>query len=161
MEYTNISLAQVIEAPNRNFKPTSRQVFLAGGIVNCPDWQSEMIEKLKHNADLTIFNPRRAEYPMDDPAQAEVQITWEYEYLRDASVIAVWFSRGSTNPIVLYELGKWVTCRPEVTAYIGVDPEYERAQDVIIQTKLARPEIEIVHSIGALAAQVNQHLSQN
>ena len=38
--------------------------------------------------------------------------------------------------------------------FIGVDPKYQRRQDVEIQTKLARPEIEIVYSLEDLANQI-------
>jgi hypothetical protein len=38
--------------------------------------------------------------------------------------------------------------------FVGVHPEYKRRQDVEIQTGLARPEVEIVYSLSALAQQV-------
>ena len=154
----NLYPTRVIEAPHRGIDDRPHHLFLAGGIVNCPDWQSELIEQLQDNPDLTIYNPKRMNYPMADPDAAVEQISWEYDYLRDATSIAVWFSRGSLNPIVLYELGKWVNSRPEIPAFIGIDPEYTRSQDVIIQTKLVRPEIEIVHSLGALATQIKSQL---
>lgn len=159
MNNTNeIYTTRVIEAPSREYDDRPHRLFLAGGIVNCPDWQSELIEQLQDNPDLTIYNPKRVDYPMDDPEAAEEQITWEYDYLRDATSIAVWFSRGSVNPIVLYELGKWVNSRTETPAFIGIDPEYTRSQDVLIQTRLARPELEIVHSLGTLATQIKSQL---
>ncbi len=36
----------------------SVDLFLAGGIANCPDWQAEAI-KLLGNQDIVVANPRR------------------------------------------------------------------------------------------------------
>jgi hypothetical protein len=96
---------------------------------------------------------------MDDPSEAVRQITWEYDHLRDATAIAVWFSRGSINPIVLYELGRWVNSRPKIPAFVGTDDEYIRTSDVMIQTRLDRPELEIVTSLDALTNQVKLYLA--
>lgn len=159
MERLELQRTQVIEAPNCEFEPREHGLFLAGGITDCPDWQQEMVAQLQDIPNLNIFNPRRAEFPMDDPNAAEEQIQWEFNYLKDASMISVWFSGGSLNPIVLYELGLWVNARPELPAFIGVDPQYTRQQDVIIQTKLIRPELEIVSSLGELADQVREHIN--
>ena len=140
-------MALIIEAPKEIYSLENERnikLFLAGGISNCPDWQSKVIEVLKDSDGLTVYNPRRKEFPMDDPKAAEEQITWEYQHLRDADVIAFWFSRGSLNPIVLYELGKWGNSTDKEIV-IGIDPEYERTQDVEIQTMLSRPEVDIIY----------------
>ncbi len=159
MEHTkDIDSTLVVEAPHRDFAIREHQLFLAGGITNCPDWQSEIIEELQDYPDLTILNPKRTNYPMNDPEAAEEQITWEFDHLQSATEIAVWFSRGSVNPIALYELGMWVNSHPGRPAFVGADPEYPRAQDVLVQTKLARPEIEVVRSVGALATQIREYL---
>ena len=42
--------------------------------------------------------------------------------------------------------------------FVGMDKEYERKQDVVIQTKLARPEIKIVYSLEDLAQQIKSVL---
>jgi hypothetical protein len=141
-------------APQRDYSTPTKSLFLAGGISNCPDWQSELIALLSDYNNLTIFNPRRPNYPMDNPNEAYKQIKWEYDQLKTADMIVVWFSKGSINPIVLYELGIWVNARPEVPAFIGIDPGYERAEDVLIQTKLARQEITVVDSLDKLATQI-------
>lgn len=154
MVNTNNQSPSVVEAPSRSIRAGKQNLFLAGGITNCPNWQAKFIEYLKGYPDLNIFNPRRSNYPMDDPAAAEEQIKWEYDFLKSADAIVVWFSRGSLNPITLYELGLWVNARPELPAFVGIDPGYERAQDVIIQTRLTRPEIKIVDTLEALALQI-------
>jgi len=145
-------MALIIEAPNEIYSLENNQnvkIFLAGGIRNCPDWQKEMIEKLKDFPNITLYNPRRENFPIEDPKAAEEQITWEYNHLMISNIIIFWFSRGSLNPIVLFELGKYglSSDRPIL---IGIDAEYERKQDVIIQTQLARPEVTIFDSLDQI-----------
>ena len=119
-------MAQTVEAPNEIYsieKQWDTKIFLAGGISNCPDWQAEMIEKLKV-----------------------------------ANLIVFWFSKGSLNPIVLYELGMWGNSRA-VTTVVGIDPEYERKQDVIIQTKLAKGDHQICNSLYEVSNAVKRFCS--
>lgn len=137
----------VIEAITTPSGP-SPCLFLAGGITGCPDWQQEMIA---HLADYpgTILNPRRADFPIGDPAAAQAQIEWEHKALRYADEILFWFPCETICPIVLYELGAWsMTSKP---IYVGVHPNYQRRQDVEIQTRLARPDVPLTYSIEALA----------
>lgn len=113
-------MALIITAPDEiyNIKNSHNiKLFLAGGITNCPDWQSKMIDELK-NVDITIYNPRRKNFPTDDPNASEEQITWEYAHLKTADIISFWFSRGSLNPIVLYELGMWGNSRLTEKKYL-------------------------------------------
>jgi hypothetical protein len=136
-----------IEAPKDiQIPPGSVSVFLAGGITNCPDHQSEICGKLKALPDdLIVFNPRRANFPMQDPFQAEFQIRWEFSALRRASIISFWFPKETLCPIVLLELGSHLmTNKPLI---VGIHPDYVRRQDVEIQTSLARSNVPIVYSI--------------
>ena len=146
----------------------NQKLFLAGGITNCPDWQQDMIDwfelendKLRFNnkndLDLTVYNPRRKNFPIDDPKASEEQICWEFEKLKAADVISFWFSGGTLNPIVLYELGMWGNSR-HVPIFIGIDPEYKREVDVRVQTRLARKDVKIVSSVTILAEQVLGYL---
>lgn len=147
-------MAQIIEAPNEIYSISTvnnDKLFLAGGISNCPDWQSEFIEMIKGYKNLTIYNPRRKNFPINDPTAAETQITWEYKHLKESDIITFWFSRGSLNPIVLFELGKYGLANDEKTIIIGIDPEYERKLDVEIQTKLEKPFTPIVYSLKDMA----------
>lgn len=118
-----------------------------------------MIELLKSIPNLTIYNPRRENFPIDDPNASEQQITWEYNHLRDADIISFWFDSGSLNPIVLLELGKYALSSSK-PIFIGIDPEYKRIQDVQIQTRLSRPDVEIVYSLDDLADQVVEYLDK-
>lgn len=153
----------IIESPNEVYSLKNNEnvkLFLAGGITNCPDWQTVMIEKLKDIPNLTIYNPRRKDFPINDPNASEAQITWEYNHLKDADIVLFWFSRGSLNPIVLYELGMW-GCSRNRPFIVGVDPQYERKQDVIIQTQLALPDLEICESFEEMEDQIYQILDPN
>lgn len=112
-------------------------LFLAGGISNCPDWQSEVIRILE-NSDLHIANPRRP-YGLEKTGDAAAkQIAWEHEMLKRAEVTLFWFPAGAIQPIALLELGRKMTeNRPLV---VGVDEYYERRFDVEQQLWLEREE---------------------
>lgn len=140
-----------IEAPLFYKNPT---IFLAGGITDCPNWQNEittlLVEKNRSfNTTLTIFNPRRKSFSIDDSNIAETQIQWEYEHLRKAEYILFWFPSETLCPIVLYELGFWITSNKKI--FIGIDPAYSRKQDVEIQTRLIRPAMYFDYSLPDLA----------
>jgi len=140
-----------IEAPHTTYNLTGPSIFLAGGITNCPDWQATMAGILS-DTDLTLLNPRRKDFPIGDPGAALNQIRWEHQQLRKATAILFWFPCETVCPIVLYELGAWsMTGKP---LFVGVHPDYERKQDVEIQTGLVRPDIVIVKSLNKLAGQV-------
>jgi len=155
-----------IEAPSDITNPGAlngchKSIFLAGGITNCPDWQQEMRELLS-DTNLTILNPRRANFPIHDKSAAYKQIKWEHKHLHLATAILFWFPEETLCPIVLYELGYWApTTKP---IFIGTHLEYARRQDVEIQTRLARPQRRtIVYQLPLLANQVihwaNNHIS--
>lgn len=145
---------QYIEAINDE-KPKFTSVFLAGGITNCPDWQSEVVNNLE-NTNITIFNPRRKNFPIHDPNASLDQIEWEFNKLREADILSFWFSRGSLNPIVLFEYGS--ALEREKLIVVGVDVDYERKQDIILQTSLIRPDMNIVLSIEDLVREIEYAL---
>jgi hypothetical protein len=153
-------MAQIVEAINEIYnvdKVHNKKLFLAGGVTNCPDWQAELIDLIKDYKNLVVYNPRRANFPINVPKAAEEQITWEFEHLRDADIIIFWFSKGSLNPIVLYELGRWGNCgnKPII---IGVDPEYERITDVLYQTNLSRQNVVFVNTIKDMSDEIYKYL---
>lgn len=139
-----------VEAPNTT-ESIKKSIFLAGGITGCNDWQSDLKDKIK-DIDIIIYNPRRKNFPIDDPKAAEAQITWEYQMLRKADAISFWFCPETMQPIVLFELGSWVVSDKPIL--VGVDPKYQRKQDVEIQTKLARPGLKIASSLDELSDQI-------
>ena len=155
-------MALIVEAVNEVYSVENNEnvkLFLAGGISNCPDWQAVLIDDIKAIPNLTVYNPRRKNFPIGDPNAAEQQITWEFNHLRDADIVIFWFSKGSLNPIVLYELGMWGNSnnRPMI---VGIDEGYERKQDVEIQTRLSRPNIPIVYSLEEMSEKIYDLLGQ-
>ena len=134
-----------IEAPHV-YDGNEPSLFLAGGITACPDWQQEMVAKLQ-DLPLVIFNPRRSHFPHHQDAARE-QIEWEYTYLRKATAIAFWFPQETLCPIALYELGVWSMTNKKL--FLGVHPNYQRIQDIQIQTALARPDVTLVQTLEEL-----------
>lgn len=129
-----------------------KSVFLAGGITGCPDWQKEMVQALSH-ANLVLLNPRRKNFPMDDPNAAFEQIRWEHIGLRMVDAVLFWFCKDTLCPIVLYELGGR-SLVVEQPIFVGIEPGYQRERDVVIQTSFVRPEVKIQDSVFGLANQV-------
>ena len=156
-------MIRYIEAPEEAYFDVA-SIFLAGGITNCPDWQKEMVELLK-DLNITIYNPRREHFPIDVAGEALRQIEWEFKFLDIADMILFWFSRGSLNPIVLFEYGKWLMNTQSQKRYkpifIGIDPEYSRRRDVEIQTMLENGILfgRICYSLESLANQIKEALN--
>lgn len=128
-----------------------RSLFLAGGITGASDWQSEMVALL-NATNLLLLNPRRDDYPENDPDAERVQVRWEHDHLQIADAVLFWFVAETLCPITLFELG---TCIERgQTIFVGMDPNYARKNNVLIQLELARPEVEVVFSLQNLAVQV-------
>ena len=159
-----------LPVPNEAYLKPS--VFLAGGITGCLNWQGE-IRKLLADFDLTLLNPRRADFPMDDPDAAEAQILWEHQQLHAATAVSFWFPPETLCPITLFELGAWshwqgqrfdaetqtqTLCRKPI--FVGAHPNYQRRQDILIQMKLQRPEVAVVSTLDELARQIAQWVIQ-
>jgi hypothetical protein len=141
-----------IESPNRYCPDIGeKSLFLAGGITGCPDWQQEILQKLS-STDLVIFNPRRRRFPMHDPSAAKAQIKWEADHLRLTDQILFWYPCETLCPIALYELGAW--SMSDKPLFVGTHPDYQRRLDIEIQTKIVRPDINIVYSLLDLAEQI-------
>lgn len=139
----------------------STSIFLAGGIVGCADWQSEMIELLK-DQDVTLFNPRRPSFPIHDRNAAPQQIKWEFDALRKADQVLFWFDSGTVQPIVMFEYGWWLNeaSNYEARIFVGVHPDYPRKLDVFHQTALVQKKsvalsnLTIANSLESLANQI-------
>ena len=144
--------AEYFESP-REFErdPQRWSLFLAGGITGCPDWQNEVCGRLS-DSPLAVLNPRRRDFPIHDPSAAPAQIKWEFQHLRRAEAVLFWFPCETLCPIALYELGAWsMTPKP---LFVGCHPAYQRRYDVLIQTKLARPNVRVVDSLDDLILSV-------
>lgn len=137
---------QYIEAPNE--EPARwPSLFLAGGITGVKDnWQTRASSELK-DLNITIFNPRReVEFKCEDE---EEQIKWEHNKLYRADAVSFWFPPDTMCPITLYELGAWSYAtvphsgKPK-RLFVSCHPAYARLRDVQIQTRLARPDVQVV-----------------
>jgi hypothetical protein len=140
-----------IEAPEVYSGDKQNTLFLAGGITGCPNWQYSLTFSLE-TTNLSILNPRRKHFPIDDPTAASEQIKWEFDHLRKAEFISFWFPKESICPIALYELGAW--SMTDKILFVGCHPEYQRRLDIEEQTSLVRPDINIVYSLNELANQI-------
>lgn len=136
-------MIEIIQAPNQPTTFDGLKIFLAGGISHCPKWQDEISERLmneprlkKYSQRILVFNPRCKQIPEEEP-----QIKWEYEKLHQCDIISFWFSVGSLNPITLFEYGSHFKSRKKII--VGCHPDYERKNNVKIQTQLAKPSIKI------------------
>lgn len=130
-----------------------KSLFLGGGISNCKDWQKEMVESLK-DTNLVLINPRRESFDTSKKNIEEEQIAWEFNHLDKSDAVLFWFPPETLCPITLYELGK--ISKTNKTIFIGVDKDYARKNDVVIQTKLLRPEIKVVNTLKELAEQIKK-----
>lgn len=135
---------------NKTFESIS--LFLAGGITNCPNWQNEMSDLLK-NTKLTLIDPRRDNWDVNDSAIEQQQINWEFKHLNLADAIMFWFPCETLCPITLYELGFW-NAKANKKIFVGCHPEYKRKSDVVIQTQLVNPNLNVVSSLNELKIQI-------
>ena len=122
-------------------------VFLAGGISDCDNWQQKVIDYLNnedHTEHLVLFNPRRDNFPINDPSASQKQIEWEFYKIQSADIFSMYFCESKSNqPICLYELGRNIPVF--INKYnnwydrilITCESNYSRKNDVVIQTYLA------------------------
>lgn len=141
-----------IECPEEYKIAGDKSIFLAGGISNCNDWQEVAKNLLKPN-NLTVINPRRADFDVNDPNCSAFQIEWEHRHLKLVDAVAFWFPWETLCPITLFELGKVLSTDKDV--FVGVHPAYKRKFDIEHQVKLMRPEIRIVNDLEELINQVD------
>jgi len=140
-------MAQIITAPSIE-KPKFTSIFLAGGITNCKNWQDEVIKELEFE-NISIFNPRQTNFNINDKSASFKQISWEFERLEQMELFSMYFCESeSDQPICMYELGRNILRMQnrfpsdwQNRIIIGVEENYKRKQDVIIQTSLCAPTI--------------------
>lgn len=145
-------MIKVLTATERTeFKPNSIKVFLAGGIQKCPMWQDRVIENMlsvpmTSDIDIYLINPRRKNFPINDPNAAEEQIKWEFDMLEQCDIFSMYFANTleSDQPICFYELGRNIERMkqrfPKDWMYrivVTCETGFRRWKDVDIQTELA------------------------
>lgn len=136
---------KVYQAPNKVdwYEVAKRtSIFLAGGITDCVNWQTDLIFELENLNDsglfnlggLVIFNPRRDNFDTMDMEAIIEQIKWEHKCLEKCDICSFFFPASeSVQPITLYELGKHLGNHHSV---VSIQEGYKRAEDVKIQLAL-------------------------
>lgn len=134
---------KVIECPSVYWQADNDvSLFIGGGISNCPDWQREFITRFKDVPDsLTLINPRRSHFDINNTAESEFQIEWEHHHLANADAVVFWFPYQTLCPITLYELG--VHAALDKHLFVGCHPAYARKFDVEKQLSLIRPDVTV------------------
>lgn len=125
--------------------PEKIDLFLAGGISGCPDWQSQAVQLLDSTTGVVV-NPRRVGDLAPDGDMATEQIAWEHDALSRAAVVLFWFPYQTLCPITLLELGAAMH-RPWQQLFVAAHPQYQRRFDVIEQLRLQRPEVGVSSSL--------------
>ena len=134
-------MTKVIESPNSAYSLDhffDCKLFLAGGITNCRDWQSELITSLGEIPELTIYNPRRKNFNIGDSV---------VEHLNKCDMLVFCFMESSVCPITLYELGRWGNSGSKLMC-IMIEPSYPRRIDVELQTMLSRDDVKIFSKLS-------------
>jgi hypothetical protein len=140
-----------ITAIEKYEKQSSDEIFtfLAGGITNCKEWQDAVLNKLNGfeiDNNLIIFNPRRKNFPINDPTASFEQIKWEFVYLEQCDIFSIYFDGPvqSDQPICFYELGRNIERMKmkfpddwDKRIIITGNYQFKRIDDVVIQTMLA------------------------
>lgn len=132
-------------------------IFLAGGITNCQDWRKSVISNLnkvyKNDDRVVIFNPRREVFNVFNEAETFKQIKWEFDAINECDIFGMFFCDSkSIQPICMYELGKQLSyCKYTfgkneniIHTLIGVEEEYSRKEDVIIQSNLMGYPVDVL-----------------
>ena len=112
-------------------------VFIAGGISNCPDWQSD-IARMFNVERFDVINPRRIGGFDITGLTAEEQIAWEHRALNVVDACIFWFPKETLCPITLLECGRMVerARHKSLKLVIGWHPDYQRALDLKVQLEL-------------------------
>ena len=123
-------------------------VFIAGGISNCPDWQTDMTSLMDTNL-YDVVNPRREGGFDITGATAKEQIEWEHSALSKVDSCIFWFPQETICPISLFECGKLlvIASHHSVRLAIGWHENYARAFDLGIQIGLEQSAKDhIIHA---------------
>lgn len=171
-----------VEAPNDAVEEISRPyVFLGGGISNCPNWQTEVHDKLSMLlANGTIINPRRAKFDELSKENERLQVGWEHSWLWRADILTFWFCKETLCPITLHELGAQLgrakiarmsskefksgdlTITHNIVVpqlIVGIEPGYQRADNVELQIDHACPGVvPIVRSIDQMVGTIHEQI---
>ena len=113
-------------------------VYLAGGTLDCPDWQSDII-KVIDCAGFDVVNPRRTHGSSKTALDEKLEIEWEHQALQQSNIVLFWFPKESECAAALFEYGRALERADTLGLRIiaGYDPKYEHADWLEQQTQLA------------------------
>ena len=144
---------------NREQLPHHIDLFMAGGISGCWNWQDALYRAVSYHLDsllptgweldhkpFTIASPRRAHGLEKDGKAASEQIAWEYEAMSRTAFTSFYFTRDTVQPITLLELGKHLA-QPWGSCIVACELGYERAFDVYAQTNLSLQDATLNHGV--------------
>ena len=123
-------------------------VFIAGGISNCPDWQTHMVSFMDTSL-YDVVNPRREGGFDITGTTAREQIEWEHSALSKIDSCIFWFPCETLCPITLFELSKQLlrAKQKSVCLVVGWHPDYQRAFDLEVQIDLEKiPKEYLLHA---------------
>lgn len=130
------------EAPSYDFNANdfpqeTKTLFIGGGITNCEDWQTTVVEELlKTVPNVVIFNPRRKSFHLTEENRLK-QISWEFFHLTKSDAIIFWLPADGECLTTLFELGKEIGKRSDKkNIFIGIDRYNKMAFDLVEQLKL-------------------------
>lgn len=127
-------------------------VFLAGGIVGCPDWQNQVMQGL---SDLRIlfFNPRHDKDGKDIHFNSKVD-QWVENWIIRTGLVAFWFCKETTQHKWIFQLGRMSDkVKPII---VGLHPDYKFAQDIQNLFILSRVRARLVYNIEDLIDKIRQ-----
>lgn len=108
-------MSTIFKPPTKPEELNQPVVFLAGSIEMgvAEPWQAQ-VEEMLQDLDITILNPRRAEWDSswDQKMENEAfrgQVEWELNGQDRADVIAMYFDPNTKSPISLLELGLYAS----------------------------------------------------
>jgi len=155
------------EYPDNYIFDYDNNLFLAGSILGASNWQEDIIKIKKVRKQdqkeytlldrYNIYNSRRDNFNSLELEIQRKQIEWEFYHLSEVcGKILFWFAEETLAPITLFEYGKVLgRATGDITnVFVGVHPNYARKDDVIIQTELEQPYIDIVFSLDDLVQQI-------
>ena len=149
--------------------PLRLDLFLAGGISGCWDWQNALSDKLINltggESNAIIANPRRPDGLAKTWGAAFEQISWEATALTRSSAKVFFFTSDTLQPIVLFELGKELGRSERSRLFVYIERGYEREFDVLAQCQFAGHKDPVFHGdkgdIGLFASTVAEYLVEN
>lgn len=148
----------------KNNKVIGTSIFLAGSIEmgKAEDWQKVLTSELESlGKDLTVFNPRRDDWDSsweqkESNDQFNYQVNWELNRLDEADIIFMYFSKETSSPISLLELGRYagkktmIVCCP--------DGFWRKGNIEVLCTRENVPIFNSMSSaLGALKTKINQY----